>query len=777
MHKQKNSAQDLLPGGGDMGSLTRSFDWSQTNLGPLEKWPKSLQCILRLLLASVQPMFVWWGTDLIQFYNDAYCQLLGDNGKHPLALGQKGKDCWQEIWPIIHPLILKVFSGVATSNENQLIPIFRNGKLEQVDWTVAYTPIHNDDGIINGVFVTCNETTKKVISQQWLTRQYSLILLHAPVAICIFKGKDYIIESANEKMLEFWGKTSMEEVIGLPVFTALPETADQGFKELLDQVCETGIPFISQEHPLKLKRHKKLKQLFVKFIYQPLKDEMGHIIGIIAIADDITSIVEKRNKTVVNELKARIAIASAELGTYEVNLITNKVTGNKQFYKLINLEGNLKSEDFIAILYPGDTPIRKTVFKEAFVSGKLAYETRIIHKDKSLHWLKIHGKVIFDKFKKPIKLIGVIGDITQQKIYEDEKNKFLAKQIIEGQRLQLFESVISHIKDAVIIIEIKNSSYSSHKIIYSNDALLTVSGFTKDDIKSKTLQIFSGVQTNKNEWLRLKNAIENKESCEIEVMSYKNNREIFWNNMCISPVIDSSGNYTHCIAVLRDVTIRKLKDKDLTLAIINTQEKERFQISAELHDNVNQILAGTLLSLGMAQEKVDRNQLPQINQSIEYLHLAIKEIRRLSHWLAPIGLDDKNLVESFNKLLQLINMNNQFIIKFTHDKINNIYTTSNIQLNLYRILQEQITNILKHAKATEINITLENRKNYIRLNIHDNGIGINKLNYLGGIGLNNIKKRVELLTGNFMLKSSQGNGCELDIRIPLNAADKYEHFK
>lgn len=173
----------------------------------------------------------------------------------------------------------------------------------------------------------------------------------------------------------------------------------------------------------------------------------------------------------------------------------------------------------------------------------------------------------------------------------------------------------------------------------------------------------------------------------------------------------------------------------------------------------------------MAREKVDETQLPQIDQSIQYLHLAIKEIRRLSHWLAPIGLDDKNLVESFKKLLQPINMNNQFIINFTHDKIMNVYTNSNIQLNLYRILQEQITNILKYAKATEINITVENRKNHICLNIHDNGVGINTLKYQGGIGLNNIKKRVELLTGNYVLKSSQGNGCELNIRIPLNAAE------
>ena len=769
MQIEKNYSLDFLSSEGEISSLIRNFDWSQTELGSSDEWPLSLKIILRLLLSSKQPMFVWWGTDLYQFYNDAYRQILGDDGKHPQAIGQKGKDCWGEIWPIIHPLIVKVLSGIGTFDEDQLVPIFRNGKLEQVYWTFAYTPIHDDTGNINGVLVICHETTAKVLSNQWLTRQNNHLLMQAPVAICTLMGKEHVIESANEKMLELWGRKTLEEVLGLPVFTALPELAEQGLRELMEHVCETGIPFITEERSIKLIRQGRLKQTFVKFIYQPLKDEIGNVTGIIAVADDISDLVKKRNRTAENELKARIAIASAELGTYQVNLISGKVIGNKQFYKLLDLEGSLKIEDYTAILYPEDAPTRKTIFMEACEFGRLFYETKILHKDKSLHWLKIHGKVIFDKLKNPIKLLGVIGDITQQKNYEEEKNKFLARQIIEAQRLQLFESVISHIKDAVIIIEINNNSSLTQKIIYSNDALTTISGFTKADVVSKTLQLFYGDRTNINEWLKCTNAVENMENCEIEVICYKKNKEIFWNNMCLSPVIDSEGNYTHCIAVIRDVTLRKQEDKDLTMAIINTQEKERFQIGAELHDNVNQILAGTLLTLGVAQSYVDKQIEPHIILSIEYLHLAIKEIRRLSHWLAPVGLDSKTLIESFEKLLHNININNQFIIKFTPDKLCDISTSSNIQLNLYRILQEQITNIIKHAKASEINITLQKTNNHICLNIADNGIGLNTKKYQGGIGLNNIRKRVELLSGNFMLISSIGKGCEVDIKIPLNA--------
>jgi hypothetical protein len=84
----------FLQGGGEMGELTRAFDWSQTSLGSPDKWPQSLRTTVSTILSSKFPMFLWWGEELIQFYNDAYRPSLGNHGKHPLALGQKGKDCY-----------------------------------------------------------------------------------------------------------------------------------------------------------------------------------------------------------------------------------------------------------------------------------------------------------------------------------------------------------------------------------------------------------------------------------------------------------------------------------------------------------------------------------------------------------------------------------------------------------------------------------------------------------------------------------------------------------
>ena len=154
---------DFLAGGGEMGALTRGYDWSATPLGPPQSWPQSLRTAVRILLNTNHPMFIWWGPELIQFYNDAYRATMGPE-RHPSALGQRGRECWAEIWPIIGPQIEQVMSGGgATWHENALVPVTRHGRLEQVYWTYGYSPIDEDDGI-GGVLVVCRDVTKDYLA-------------------------------------------------------------------------------------------------------------------------------------------------------------------------------------------------------------------------------------------------------------------------------------------------------------------------------------------------------------------------------------------------------------------------------------------------------------------------------------------------------------------------------------------------------------------------------------------------------------------------------------
>ena len=128
-----------------------------------QNWPQSLRTAVRLLLNSRHPMFIWWGPELIQFYNDAYRRTMGPE-RHPSALGQPGRQCWAEIWDIIGPQIELVMAGRgATWHEDQLVPVTRHGRREDVWWTYGFSPI-NDDAQphgVGGVLVVCNDVTKE----------------------------------------------------------------------------------------------------------------------------------------------------------------------------------------------------------------------------------------------------------------------------------------------------------------------------------------------------------------------------------------------------------------------------------------------------------------------------------------------------------------------------------------------------------------------------------------------------------------------------------------
>ena len=149
-----------------MGARIRAYDWAATPLGPPTQWPQTLRTVVRLVLSSRQPMFVFWGTQHTCIYNDAYSVSLGSE-MHPRALGATGQDAFAEIWDTIEPQISFVMSGQgATWHEDHLIPITRHGKLEKVYWTYGYSPIDEDASAnrVGGVLVVSRETTAKVLN-------------------------------------------------------------------------------------------------------------------------------------------------------------------------------------------------------------------------------------------------------------------------------------------------------------------------------------------------------------------------------------------------------------------------------------------------------------------------------------------------------------------------------------------------------------------------------------------------------------------------------------
>ncbi|MFJ6198044.1 SpoIIE family protein phosphatase [Micromonospora sp. NPDC092111] len=160
------SWRSVFTGGSEMAARMRDFDWSATSLGAVSGWPASLRTACRICLTSRFPMIVWWGPELRFIHNDAYRPLLGS--KHP-ALGKPGEQVWPEIWHIIGPMLRGVVeTGEATWSEDLLLPMNRHGYWEETYWTYSYSPLHDDDGVVRGVFTAVSDTTERVIGERRL---------------------------------------------------------------------------------------------------------------------------------------------------------------------------------------------------------------------------------------------------------------------------------------------------------------------------------------------------------------------------------------------------------------------------------------------------------------------------------------------------------------------------------------------------------------------------------------------------------------------------------
>ena len=322
----------FLAGGGEMGALTRKFNWSATPVGAPDQWPQSLRTTVSNLLRSRFPMFLWWGPDMIQFYNDAYRPSMGNDGKHPHALGQRGEECWPEIWDIISPLHKQVISnGEATWMEDQLIPIYRNGKIEDVYWTFSYSSVLDDEGRHGGILVTCTETTAKVsmLKQLQVSEQrFHNLVREATTGIVVLIGVEIRVEVVNEAYGKLIGRTP-EALLGKNLFDIIPEVEAE-FRPLLENVMRTGEPLYLFDQPYKVASGDKTIDGFLNVIYQPYREIDGRISGVLAICQDVSGnvkarkqIEETRNDLVNTILQAPIGICVLDAPTLVSEIVND----------------------------------------------------------------------------------------------------------------------------------------------------------------------------------------------------------------------------------------------------------------------------------------------------------------------------------------------------------------------------------------------------------------------------------------------------------------------
>jgi PAS domain S-box-containing protein len=281
---------------GEMAARVDAFDWSQTSIGPSAQWPQSLRLALGICLNSGFPMFVWWGPQLINIYNDAYVPIL--RARHPAALGQPAQEVWGDIWETLQPETEAVLSrGEATWNERRELLLQRGGKTESGIFTWSYSPVMDEAGSVGGLYCVCIEETPRMRIEQQRDQLLSQVqserarlaqvFSRSPAFIGILNGPDHRIDFFNERFQQLVGRAFPA---AHPVRLALPELVSQGFVDLLDRVYRTGEPYVGTAVRVELRVDpaKAPEEAYLDFVYQPLRDAAGEVTGILVHGVDVT---------------------------------------------------------------------------------------------------------------------------------------------------------------------------------------------------------------------------------------------------------------------------------------------------------------------------------------------------------------------------------------------------------------------------------------------------------------------------------------------------------
>ncbi|MEO6639377.1 MAG: PAS domain S-box protein [Ginsengibacter sp.] len=277
-----------------------------------------------------------------------------------------------------------------------------------------------------------------------------------------------------------------------------------------------------------------------------------------------------------------------------------------------------------------------------------------------------------------------------------------------------------------------------------------------DELKQLTAKKSFAKEHFKNR--RFRHYKKTKELMEVEVYS----TPIMMHNKLCSSVI--AIDITQKLLMEQELLEQQVEEqKNITRAVVNAQEKERAGIGEELHDNVNQLLAASRLYLHHSLS-VDGSNIEFIIKSQEYISTAMDELRKLSHALVgPTQDESVGLIDSLENLIDNLSVVKDIKISFLHSTYYEKESDVGLRLVIYRIIQEQLNNIIKHAEASEVVIELKKETENLVLSITDNGKGFDVSKKMEGIGLRNIKNRAFIHNGAVELISSPGNGCEMKV--------------
>jgi PAS domain S-box-containing protein len=494
----------------------------------------------------------------------------------------------------------------------------------------------------------------------------------------------------------------------------------------------------------------------------------GNRIGIMALGREITDRKQAEKKLRESELFYRSLIADSLDGMLLTDIQGTITFASPSINPILGFdEAELLGKNAFQFVHPDDHAVAMEAFLNEVSQTAVvrSVEIRILKKDGTWLWCLIRGNNLLSN--------PHVGRIAIS-LHDDSQRKKAVDALRESE--QRFRTLIRDLKLGVLLED------AGGNILMHNKATADMLGLHEAAFDATGVHALfqkavheDGTLCKKEEGPMRLAAQTKKPVNDVVIGIQKSSAVPEWTWLLINanPVLDESGTVIHIITTFKDITERKRlmqeqihQQRLLTQATIDGQERERKEIGKELHDNIGQQLTTTKLYLDMAKASNGEQCTKMVDRALKNISAIINEVRTLSHALVPSTLGDIGLIESVHELIESIRMVQNLEVEFQHYEFSEEQIPENGKLMLYRIIQEALNNIIKHAAATSVHIHLVRTDRMILLEVCDNGKGFLPEKVRKGLGLTNIRNRAELFNGSVKIKTRPGAGCTVKVAIP-----------
>ena len=626
------------------------------------------------------------------------------------------------------------------------------------------------DPAVNAVVHNFRDITPQKEAEEKIKEERNLLrtlIDNMPDAIFVkdVQGRKLV---SNPVDLAIMNMSSEAEVIGKTDLEIFPgERGAKGYENDM-QVIRSGRPSMRQEREILLPSGKRMWILVSKM---PLINEQGETLGLVGIGTDISHQKNIEAQLLLSNERFEYATKASFDAIWDWDLINNSLYWGEGFKKLFGYNVDNISADvysWINHLHPDDIDRVTNGIKEVINSKETNWTDEYYYLKANGEYAYVidKGIVIRDENGKGVRMIGAMHDITVKKKEEEQ--------------LKLLESVITHTTDSILITETDLIDSEGPRIVYVNDSFTAMTGYSREEVIGKTPRILQGPKTNRKELDRLKSAMKKHAPCKIEIINYKKNGEEFWVNISLVAVANEKGRYTHFIAVERDVTERRMAENELkqknnelnrlTAYLQNVREEERKYMAREIHDELGQLATALKIDvdwLGIKVTGLDEAANKRIEHANKTIEVLISSVRKIASSLRPSVLDDFGLNSALKwHCTEFQNLNGiQCNFEPGFDDAN---LSMHTKTELFRIAQESLTNVMRHAKASSVLVFTREDENKQYLVITDNGKGFDSSQRKNTLGLIGLRERAVSINGKLEIESSTAQGTTIRVAIPKN---------